>query len=315
MQWRTVLLAVASLALVSSAPARPEGEGPGKAGPEVKAGRPGLVNPGPRKEPTYRGGSPNYCLFLFGTEAKTRVWLVFDGDDLFIDRNANGDLTEEGEKVVPKEKEEVPGGTTRYVFQAGPVTEADGKTRHPSLVFMADRGKDGRWSLYSTTVHVRGKYGETVLTPQRPVRVVAGRPAAGLPLGTRPKEAPVLHFHAPLTLADWPIHPMELRRGMKGDVQLTIVGKVAAGALAPWVSITSVPKDAHPVAEIELPSSAEGAKPLQVKVVLDQRCCGNRFYASFPVPATAAGRAKVELSFPAWKDGGAAPATLEVPVR
>src|SRR5262249_10566843 len=101
MQWKTVLLAVASVALVSAAPARPEGEGPRRAGPEVKASRPGLVKPGPRKEPTYHSGSPGYCLLLFGPEARTRVWLVFDGDHLFIDRNANGDLTEEGEKVAP----------------------------------------------------------------------------------------------------------------------------------------------------------------------------------------------------------------------
>jgi hypothetical protein len=274
------------------------------------------VKPAPRKEPTYHSGSPGYCLLLFGPEAKTRVWLVFDGDDLYIDRNANGDLTEEGEKVAPEKKEEVPGGTTRYVFRAGPVTEVDGKTRHPDVRLDADRGRDGRWSLYCTSVNVRGKYGETVLTPRRPVRVVAGRPAAGLSLGTKPEEAPVLHFHAPLALTDWPVRPMELGRGKKGDVQLTIVGKAADGALAPWVGIDSVPKDVHPVAEIELPSGGERAKPLQVKIVLDQRCCGNRFYAAFPVPAAAAaGQAKVALSFPGWKDADAAPATIDVPVK
>src|SRR5262249_35209582 len=44
------------------------------------------------KEPAYRS-EPGYCLLVFGAEAKTRVWLVVDGPRLFVDRNANGDLT------------------------------------------------------------------------------------------------------------------------------------------------------------------------------------------------------------------------------
>ncbi|HKA54582.1 MAG TPA: hypothetical protein VKJ47_13060 [Candidatus Binatia bacterium] len=56
------------------------------------------------KEPAYRSKERGYCLLVFGREAKTRAWLVFDGDDLYVDRNANGDLTEEGEKVAWKER-------------------------------------------------------------------------------------------------------------------------------------------------------------------------------------------------------------------
>ena len=51
-------------------------------------------------EPIYESASPRYCLLVFGPERKTRVWLVHDGNSLYIDRNANGDLTEAGEKVV-----------------------------------------------------------------------------------------------------------------------------------------------------------------------------------------------------------------------
>src|SRR5262249_51302052 len=45
------------------------------------------------KEPAYKG-NPKYCLLVFGAEAKTRVWLVLDGDVLHVDRNGNGDLSE-----------------------------------------------------------------------------------------------------------------------------------------------------------------------------------------------------------------------------
>src|SRR5438477_11871119 len=51
------------------------------------------------KEPAYRTGQPKYCLAVFGPKAETRVWMVLDGDTLFIDRNGNLDLTEAGESV------------------------------------------------------------------------------------------------------------------------------------------------------------------------------------------------------------------------
>ena len=42
------------------------------------------------KEPAYRSKDPQFCLLVFGLEAKTRVWIVVDGDVLWIDRNGNG---------------------------------------------------------------------------------------------------------------------------------------------------------------------------------------------------------------------------------
>src|SRR5579871_5179529 len=64
-----------------------------------------------RKEPAYRSKAPQYCLLVFGPEAKTRVWLVLDldsepweenaaGNSLYVDRNGSGDLTEPGNRVA-----------------------------------------------------------------------------------------------------------------------------------------------------------------------------------------------------------------------
>src|SRR5262245_52302093 len=44
------------------------------------------------KEPAYKN-APQYALLLFGKEAKLRVWVVLDGETLYLDRNADGDLT------------------------------------------------------------------------------------------------------------------------------------------------------------------------------------------------------------------------------
>src|ERR1700724_3146257 len=68
------------------------------------------------KEPAYKS-KPKYCLLVFGPEAKSRVWLVLDGDVLYVDRNGNGDLTEKGERV--------PGN--RRFFEVGKIEDDSGK--------------------------------------------------------------------------------------------------------------------------------------------------------------------------------------------
>src|SRR6516164_6560345 len=50
------------------------------------------------KEPAYKS-KPKYGLLVFGPEAKSRVWLVLDGDVLYVDKNGNGDLTEKDERI------------------------------------------------------------------------------------------------------------------------------------------------------------------------------------------------------------------------
>src|SRR5215831_7855313 len=56
-----------------------------------------------RKETAYESKQPQYCLLVFGPEAKTRVWVVLDGDVLYLDRNGNGDLTDPGERITGEE--------------------------------------------------------------------------------------------------------------------------------------------------------------------------------------------------------------------
>jgi hypothetical protein len=57
-----------------------------------------------RKEPVYKSKDPRYCLLVFGPKADYRVWLVLDGDTLYVDRNGNGDLTEAGESTGPQQQ-------------------------------------------------------------------------------------------------------------------------------------------------------------------------------------------------------------------
>src|SRR5262245_25829540 len=78
-----------------------------------------------KKEPKY-AGTPRYCLLVFGREAKDRVWLVQDGNTLYVDRNGNGDLTEPDKKVAAA-KPQLGDSERAYDFDVGEV-KVGGKT-------------------------------------------------------------------------------------------------------------------------------------------------------------------------------------------
>jgi hypothetical protein len=128
-----------------------------------------------RKEPVYTT-RPQYCLFVFGPEAATRVWVVLDGDKLYVDRNGNGDLTDPGEWVNRS------GG-----FALGDLVEADGKTRHRA------------WSIslfgdgFRTTINA-ARLGRQMVAPQE-----HQKPR----FGASPAEAPIIHFDGPLALRQY----------------------------------------------------------------------------------------------------------------
>jgi len=50
------------------------------------------------KEPAYTAATQYYALFVLGHAGDTRVWMVADGDRLYVDSNGNGDLTDPGER-------------------------------------------------------------------------------------------------------------------------------------------------------------------------------------------------------------------------
>lgn len=84
-----------------------------------------------RKEPKYVGADPGYLLYVLDLKNRTRVWAVLDRsgakakeyDVLYFDRNANGDLTEPGEKIAGKDG----------VFELGDFVDPNTKDRHTGL--------------------------------------------------------------------------------------------------------------------------------------------------------------------------------------
>jgi hypothetical protein len=70
---------------------------------------------------------------LLGLEAKSRIWLVLDGQNLYVDKNGNGDLIEAGEKVAENQDGR---------FPLGKIEETGGDVSHDVEVRRIE--KEGR---------------------------------------------------------------------------------------------------------------------------------------------------------------------------
>src|SRR5688500_8316633 len=120
------------------------------------------------KEPAYRCKQPLYGLYVFGPQARTRVWAVLDKtkpdgaayDILYFDRNADGDLTAADERIEGKA---VQGNIT---FDVGTFTDPLTKHEHKGLTIS---NRDGDADPPTTflkmewrgKVLVRGGYAQT----------------------------------------------------------------------------------------------------------------------------------------------------------
>lgn len=219
------------------------------------------------KKPVFRF-APMYALLLFGREARLRVWVVVDGDTVYLDRNGNGDLTDPGEGL-PKDARSVeiadPDNRTRYVI--GRLGLVDG----------TDFGE--RW-LDLGTVEVKGpvSYRQFMRTTR---------------LRASPREAAVTHFHGPLAVgpATEDFKPPADLALVTGDKPTDL--KAFVGTILPLydccVAVFShdgecrhtqsggqhtpaFPRGIHPVVDIEFPPTTEGRARVQRRYALDHFC-------------------------------------------
>ena len=132
------------------------------------------------KEPVYKS-KPMYCLLVFGPEAKTRVWLVLDGETLYVDRNGNGNLTEDGERLEPqKATYGAPPRMFQHYFKVGDIAAADRKAKVGSLQLVF-------WGTAKDAVHENKCF------------IDVGAQRADDVLFAKRTAAPILHFAGPLT--------------------------------------------------------------------------------------------------------------------
>ena len=230
----------------------------------------GKIDRSIRREPSYKG-SPEYCLLVFGPKASSRVWLVQDGDLLYVDRNGNGDLTEPGKRVAGRVE-----AFGLRVFNAGDLQ--DGSLTHKDLTIyqMTAPPSPGRKSAaadastWSVSVTAERSGDDHRLLPQR-LSYIAGRDRNGsLAFAARPQDAPVIHFNGDLTLAFRnDATPFVIGRGRNFAIGVGTAG-TGPGTWAFLNYASTIPSAAHPVAEITFPMV--GQKPSQERFELTGRC-------------------------------------------
>ncbi len=202
------------------------------------------------KEPAYQS-KPRYCLLVFGPEAKARFWLVLDGDTLFVDRNANGDLTEPGESASPAAREEY-----SVSFTVPDLIEPNGKVKHTCLHLMQMK----KGNVYLRVRVENGRYWWTGFDDEE-----------RLYFAERPGDAPIVHFNGPRTFGFF--HPKTLDRGPRSEVvtqnRLSIgtpgLGKGTFAAL----DANQIPRPRSLIAEIEFPNPIKRGEPIRAKQEFD----------------------------------------------
>ncbi len=247
------------------------------------------------REPAYQSTEPKYALIVFGPEATARLWLVADGDRLYVDRNGNGDLTEGDELVSGTLSRD--GLVARFVVRG--LTAWDGK---PAALRVALTGETG----FNDDLHL--------ILDGKPYQSVSFDDQASFRFAGRSQDAPIVHFGGPLQMSLR--IEQSLRRGVRSTV-MTMIGTPGLGeGTFAALDFPMVPPEFNPVAEIELPNPVPGEAPIRSRLSLDHRCCTCNFQGGILVPEVLGpGRARITLAFPAWAEGQVASKTVNVRIK
>jgi hypothetical protein len=242
------------------------------------------------KEPAYRTKAPKYGLLAFGPEGKDRVWLVLDGDTLYVDRNGNGDLTDPGEKVAAEKKPSGDPERDGYVFDVGDLT-VGGRTHKGLRVYFAplERYAAGALGKRPDVQALQAKKPKAMLVSLAVDVEIPGMKGGGtggriawlagpidltgvFVFADRPAEAPVVRLGGPLEITFYGEQPA-LRVGRESEFAL-VVGTpgIGSGTFAMVGYQGTIPEGAKPVAELSLPAARPGAGPVKEKFEIKGRC-------------------------------------------
>jgi len=217
--------------------------------------------------PKFTAAQQFYALVVLGPEWNKRVWFVVDGDDVYIDRNGNGDLTDADERLRYK----MPTGPNRTsplmrrsrdwnlpsLNAGGRYTDikihfgllnpnwrprADAGNRRRMERFMKAAGKIPHANISSIYITIDGKRTQF----------------CNAMFTTSAATAPIFHMDGPLTIGLLEtIIPRMLERGEKPeDLKLSVgtpgFGTTQAGCFS-YVMYDKFPEKARPVIEVRFP--------------------------------------------------------------
>ena len=205
------------------------------------------------KEPEYES-QPRYCLLVFGEKARTRVWLVEDGEIIYVDRNANGDLTEKDEAIHPTKKRDL-GNYRDAIYEVGDIVPANGSPKHTDFK-LSKYQTTGKPVSYVVKVKVNGKLQQ--FAGWRPIFSESRQKANVIHFGGKFIPRPLRDKELSLTKNDQEVHLCLVTPGL-GNGTNAMLGYEA------------IPSDVTPIAEIVWPSTESG-KTIQSEVTLVHRC-------------------------------------------
>lgn len=241
------------------------------------------------KEPKYET-KPKYALLLLGANAEAKVWLVEDGRRLYVDRNGNGDLTDDGPPVEPSNERKLGASRWDFDYLIGELKPGDG-SRHTDFRLARwnyDKPQDG----YGMSLTLNGK------TP-----MYAGWTAFW---ADSPQEAPLFHFGG--ALEPRKLRGKEFVLGAKRSdsanrgLSFAFINPGSEPAAHTRLSIEAMPAEVIPSVQIDWPVP-QGQAPLRTTHVLLKRCCYWEFYTTdFRIPeGVVAGAARVSISLPGYE--------------
>jgi hypothetical protein len=215
-----------------------------------------------KKEPVYKG-KPSYALLVFGLEAKKRIWVVRDGDVLYVDRNSNGDLTDAGERiqgtrgVVTRDG----AGRQRIAFHVEGITGAKGEKLGFVYDYYEDRTQGDFLFLYEDF-----RIEPIQLTGKR-IQGVTGE----FDFSSKREDCPVYHFQGPLTFVR--VGQTKFAHGEETENLTVRIGTAGFGKGSfAKIETDSVPGDVDPKAEIIFPGKTPADAPIRRTLILDRRC-------------------------------------------
>ena len=229
------------------------------------------------KEPKYLQ-KPRYALVVLGTNADAKMWMVEDGETLHVDKNLNGDLTDDGPPIERKASADL----CDYKL------DAVGPEKGPKHTEFCLRrwGEDKGGVEYGLSLSLNGT-----------TRMYAGW--FGTFWSDSPKAVPVIQFGGPLTPT------LLARRGvfaLDSKIDSLDIGFINGGSAEgakSYLSIEALPEKIVPEVRIDWPV-APGAAPLQTTEQLTERCCYWNYYEKgFQIPAgVVEGDAVLTISLP-----------------
>ncbi len=201
------------------------------------------------KEPSYETDSPKYFLIALGPDAKARVWIVIDGQVMYVDRNGNNDLTEAGERIQGDEG----------AFKIDKLFDPNTQRTHTELVVYIDRliptsAGTSYVSPFQMTGRVRGRYAFTGIT----------KPA------DTARQAPMLHLDGPLRARPFGGGFRTVDRAAEKKFSVQLFGRGLGGAI--YIEYDGIPAGIYPTAAFVFPTRSPGGQAIKQTVVLKQRC-------------------------------------------